>query len=273
MSWKRTRVRVVVGAVVAVAMLGVGAYAGAQSNSSNEPPPGAEAPRAGASSPTEHGYVPITPCRIVNTQTGPRMAANEVREFRAVQGTASQGGAASCGIPPSAAALEVAIAGVLPRGNGYLRVGRAGEPTPTATFLNYGPPVNLSNAGTVPMRPGTGANLRVQTFVQATHVIIDVLGYYVPDLMAVVDSTGSLVRGNNVDDVERVSTGNYRVYFDRDISGCGYGASIGNPIDGVPVAGQITATPTAEQDQGVYLQSRDSAGNLRDRPFHLTVTC
>lgn len=265
--------RAVVGAVVVVgAVAAVGAYAGAQAGESND---GAgPTPWAGAQSPTENVFVPITPCRIVNTQNpaGP-IAAGATRTYRMHGNTSAQGGAASCGIPTNARALEVTVHAVSPAGTGYLRVFPAAGAEPNATFLSYTQGENESNTGTTAVTPGGGDNFRVRAYQAATHVIVDVAGYYVSELFAVVDSAGNLVRGNGVTGVVIAGTGARRVRFDRNVSGCAFSGGLHDAAAGYGSLGSIQMAGDSTNPNGIYLETRGTSGALADLEFHIIVDC
>lgn len=83
----------------------------------------------------------------------------------------------------------------------------------------------------------------------------------------------NLVRGRNALSATRLAAGNYEVVFDRDIRGCAYVGSAGNPGGGNPTTGQIAVAQRAGNANAVYVDTRDSAGNSADRFFHLIVVC
>lgn len=82
-----------------------------------------------------------------------------------------------------------------------------------------------------------------------------------------------LVRGKNALSATRLAAGNYEVVFDRDIRGCAYVGSAGNPGGGNPTSGQIAVAQRNGNANAVYVDTRDSAGNSVDRFFHLIVVC
>ena len=119
-------------------------------------------------------FVPITPCRVADTRDsvgpfgGPALPAGSTREFDLSSGV--------CGIPDSAVAysLNVTAAPVGPLG--FLTIFPAGQSQPVVSTLNSDGRVK-SNAAIVP----AGSNGGVNVFVtDATHVILDVNGYFVP---------------------------------------------------------------------------------------------
>ncbi len=153
-------------------------------------------------------YTPLAPCRIVDTrvQTSPppgRLAGGATAFYKvAATNYLSQGGKnGSCGIPlldnstkNIARAVMVNIIAVSPVGDGFLRV-LAGDDTsnPQTSVLNYTAPVTIANGVIVPMCTGTSAqctagDIQVTAGVSATHVVIDVLGYFAaPQEMALND--------------------------------------------------------------------------------------
>lgn len=86
-------------------------------------------------------------------------------------------------------------------------------------------------------------------------------------------SSPVLVRGKNVVSATRLGTGAYEVVFDRDIRGCAYVATPGNPAGGNPTSGQIAVAQRNNNVNAVYVDTRDSDGVLADRFFHLVVVC
>jgi hypothetical protein len=131
-------------------------------------------------------YTPVTPCRIVDTRNaGGAFAGGNLRTYD-LDGTGSvsaisyaqQGGiAATCNIPHGvvyAAALNLTVTGsVVP---GYLTAWGLGT-QPNASVLNWSGGDTLANTTIVPITPGTGSDFSIYAS-SATHVIIDVVGYF-----------------------------------------------------------------------------------------------
>lgn len=90
-------------------------------------------------------------------------------------------------------------------------------------------------------------------------------------LFAVVSSDGTLSRGNAVS-ARKFGDGGYEVIFNRDVTPCAFIATIGQPGAGSS-SGQISVASRAGNANGVFVQTRDSAGIAADRPFHLVVVC
>jgi hypothetical protein len=126
-------------------------------------------------------FVPVTPCRIADTRNaagpfgGPAVGPGETRSFAVPQ--------SACGIPSAAAAYALNVT-VVPQGTlNFLTAWPAGQAQPLVSLLNAPDGRVKANATILPA--GTGGAISVYTNAKAaTHVIIDVSGYFVP-------STGS----------------------------------------------------------------------------------
>jgi hypothetical protein len=89
----------------------------------------------------------------------------------------------------------------------------------------------------------------------------------------VINTDGSLVRGTGVDSTTRTAAGAYHVIFDQDVSDCGYIATLGRIGAQVAQAGEIGTGGLPDTPRGVWVRTRDSAGNLSDLSFHIAITC
>jgi beta-propeller repeat-containing protein len=114
-------------------------------------------------------FVPVTPCRIVDTRTGPAIIGGTSRDFVIPNG--------ACGIPPTAAAYSFNVAVVPHATLGYLTLWPSGESQPLVATLNSLDGRVKSNAAIVP----AGSSGAVSVFAtDTTDVILDINGYYVP---------------------------------------------------------------------------------------------
>ena len=149
---------------------------------------GPESPKSDAllaSGPRRSVYVPITPCRVVDTRAGGGgvFGSNQQRSYQ-VGGSgaafAAQGGAAGgCGVPDAAAAVEASVTAVSPGAGGFFRAWPTGAAAPTATFLNYTKGQGTTNTGALSLAP-TGTNdLTVKNFAGSAHYVIDLQGYFI----------------------------------------------------------------------------------------------
>ena len=93
-------------------------------------------------------------------------------------------------------------------------------------------------------------------------------------LQAVVAETGTSSRNRGATSTTKTATGVYQVVFNADVKSCAYFATLGDPGDGAPPAGEIAVSSLAGNANGVLVVTRDSAGAATvDRPFHLIVSC
>ena len=122
---------------------------------------------------------PVTPCRVVDTRNangtfgGPIMSPGSTRVF-AIPSSA-------CNIPATAQAYSLNITVVPPGPLGYLTAWPTGQTQPYVSTLNSSNGAIVANAAIVPA--GTGGAISI--FVSdATHVIIDINGYFAPPARA-----------------------------------------------------------------------------------------
>jgi alpha-tubulin suppressor-like RCC1 family protein len=119
-------------------------------------------------------YVPLVPCRAVDTRTaGGPLGVSGARSFNVA------GAASACAVPDAATAVEVSVTAVDPSADGFARLHAAGTPEPTATFLNYSARRGTTNTGTIPVRPVSFTDLTVTNHGGPTDLIVDVQGYFV----------------------------------------------------------------------------------------------
>jgi len=132
-------------------------------------------------------FVPITPCRIVDTRSpsgGGPFAPNEAAAYRAFDSVApfygDQGGSTGpCDISTNSVAIEVTVTAVNPSANGYFRAWPSGSAMPNATFLNFTKGQSISNTGTIAVG-ASGPDLQVKNFGATVDYVLDVQGYYEP---------------------------------------------------------------------------------------------
>ena len=118
--------------------------------------------------------VPVTPCRVADTRNatgpfgGPIMSAGSTRTFNVPQ--------SACNIPANALAYSLNVTVVPPAPLTYLSIWPAGQAQPVVSTLNSFNGSIVANAAIVP----AGTNGGIDVFVSdATHVIIDINGYFV----------------------------------------------------------------------------------------------
>ena len=139
-------------------------------------------------------FVPITPCRIIDTRlAGGQIAANTVRHFdvTAVSDYAFQGGDASncngAGAAGSFAAAAINFTVVTPATAGYITAFPFLGTQPVAATVNYAAGAIVGNYAVVKLDQGASANeLSVYSFAQ-THLVADLVGYYINPQLGVLD--------------------------------------------------------------------------------------
>ena len=127
-----------------------------------------------AGSLTSVQFVPVTPCRVVDTRLangafgGPELPAGSTRNFVIPSG--------ACNIPAGATAYSLNVTVVPAAGLGFLSIWPSGETQPNVSTLNSDSRTK-ANAAIVP----AGSNGAVSVYVSdTTHVILDINGYFTP---------------------------------------------------------------------------------------------
>lgn len=135
-------------------------------------------------------FVPVSPCRIIDTRiTGGKIMAGQTRPFRVAgtTGFSAQGGQASgCGVPigassPMAAAVMLNIVAVDVDGKGNLQAWEFGQPEPVATSINFQKiDMNIANGLIVPIAGISSQthDLNVKANFNNAHLVVDVTGYF-----------------------------------------------------------------------------------------------
>ena len=130
-----------------------------------------------SSNPTDPGtpddgsvYVPLVPCRILDTRNEGGELGNGAT--RTVQVT----GRPTCVVPPKATAVEASVSAVTPSANGYTRLWPTGA-TPAATFVNYSKSEGTTNTGAISI--STSGSMDMRNAGGPSHYVIDLQGYYI----------------------------------------------------------------------------------------------
>ncbi len=220
-------------------------------------------------------FVPIAPCRIVDTLLAGGALGNGVTRTFYVGGTTNftaQGGKpGGCGIPTNATAIAAMVTAPTPPEHGYLRAYPANQAEPNATVLSYLKGLSGDTGATIPIQAETAHSLKVTNHVGPTQLIIDVSGYYHQQMEGMISPTGTLYSGSDrMVSATRTATGEYDVVFDSDISDCSpmidtylgfvYGSAVA--FDGTHVfvdTWRLDATTHVEVPENDY--------------FYITVNC
>ena len=273
MRKSRTTRLTVLFALLAI-VLGLVFTTGSSGASTSPPDPDAPHPddgkfaAAAITTTPEMSFVPVTPCRIVDTRVAVgRFGSGTTRSYY-VGGTfgfAPQGGlSGGCGIPVGAKAVSATITAVSPSARGYVRAWPAGGAEPTATALNYAA-ASIGTGTTVALRSGAGTDVTIKNYGGPTHIVIDVNGYYLPQLTAYISSDGTVLdQSGRLVSATRNSTGTYTLVWDRDISSCvGVGSS--------DITGHIVSVYTSGTSSYVYVDN--NAGEAADYWTNVVVHC
>jgi hypothetical protein len=174
----------------------------------------------------ENTYVPITPCRIVDTRNAVGFIGNGVTRTYYVGGTvgfAPQGGkSGGCGIPVGAAAVSATVTAVSPTIGGYLRAYPSNQAEPTATTLNYVAHVSAGTGSTLSLSTASAQALKVTNHAGRTGLVIDVSGYYLAPIEGMINGAGALLYAGSSRLVSAVhnGAGSFTVTIDTDVSFC-----------------------------------------------------
>ena len=130
---------------------------------------------------TASDFVPISPCRLLDTRStspvGPRTTPITAGESLTVQVTGSNG---SCVIPASATAIVINVTAVSPSAAGYITLFPADVALPNASNLNFtagqSPTPNL-----VTVSLSAGGAVKIFNAAGTVNVLGDIAGYYQPD--------------------------------------------------------------------------------------------
>ena len=201
------------------------------------------------------------------------MANNSTRSFL-VEGTASfasQGGPKTgCDIPNGATALAAVISAVNPTTQGYLKAYPYGTGQPASSVMDYSRTITTSSGVTVAMTANTLRGLTVYNFGGPTDVLIDITGYYQPQIEADIFGSGAFFGHSSrvLSVTHTAGTGLYTVAVDRLVEvAC---SAVATPVDAGNFANAVTETDL------IAVQVWHLAGGTvvnGDDEFNLVVTC
>ena len=122
-------------------------------------------------------FVPLAPCRVVDTRDpegpsgGPSLQAGATRDFPL---------ASLCGVPEAALAVALNVTAVDATSDGEIRLGEGGLPVAEASTVHARP--GVARASNTIARLGARGRLAVQALIPSGSVdaVIDVSGYFSP---------------------------------------------------------------------------------------------
>ena len=151
-------------------------------------------------------YVPVTPCRILDTRlAGGQIAGNTSRGFdvTAVSSYSFQGGDNSncngVGAAGSFAAAVINFTVVTPAAAGYITAYPFGGTQPLAATLNYVAGDVRGNETVVRLDQGASANEMTIYAFAATHLVGDIVGYFINSNQPVYECVSTAQTIVNVD--------------------------------------------------------------------------
>jgi hypothetical protein len=267
---------VVVGSTAVLGSAGPGPSGAGPALQADQPEPDRPAgpikPEAVTGITPELEFVPVAPCRLVDTRLGGgRLAAGTDRGFdaRGTGSLAAQGGSATgCGLPLNAATISVNVAAVKPAAGGFLRGWAQGTTEPGTAFMNVAKSVTLNGLTIQGLGdPHETLDFRIRNGAGAMHLVVDVTGYYIAPMAATLLAGGTLHHGSRVVSTAKLGPGAYEVLFDRDVDTCYYHA------DSLDIERTIVVAPRIATPNGVYVEFENIAGDLVDTNFYLSVNC
>jgi hypothetical protein len=213
-------------------------------------------------------FTPIRPCRIADTRLGGGIIVNGATRTLQVTGSTGftgQGGTSTgCGIPSTADAVALSLTAVGETSSGHVTVYPSGTPRPLATALSFSKAVTIT--GNTDATIGSAG--QISAFVGAsggTHLVVDVDGYYSPQIHAVLSAGGGILSGTPlVLSNTHLGTGSYRVQIGRDLTGC-------TPI--ASINGSAFIASSYISGGFVYANTYTTSGTPLDLYWTLSVFC
>jgi hypothetical protein len=137
-------------------------------------------------------------------------------------GFAAQGGkSGGCAIPVGATAITATFSAVTPAGAGYLRAWANGSSEPNSTILTYPKATSVTTGTTVAIKTTSALALAVKNYHGPVNLIVDVTGFYRPQIQGFVGPPGNVHSGSTrILSVTQSGTGVYEVLTDTDVMNC-----------------------------------------------------
>lgn len=241
-------------------------------------------------------FVPITPCRVMDTRGAPNTVGprNTPIGANSTYSPTVVGANGNCVIPADALGLGMNVTIVNPTQTSFLTVFPNGAPRPLSSNLNWtGGHAPIANSVTV--RIGTAGKISFFNNKGKVNVVADIVGYYVDHqhdditgsmivdfslanedigvLFAQVNADGSTATSSGGVTSTRIGPGTYEVDFGRDIHLCAFVSTQGEAGVG-GAGGAITGvTDRSLNAEAVFATTRTDANALADRAFQLIVVC
>lgn len=228
-------------------------------------------------SPEQTVFVPVTPCRVVDTRHGGGAIVDSATRNFYVAGTANfpaQGGhSGGCGVPVGATAVAVNVTATQTQASGYLIGWAAGTARPVANFISTTRSGTISANPVLPLAATSSQQLSIYAR-GATQVVVDVSGYYVTQIHALIFASGTasqLYSGSpNVLSIANVGPGVADLTLDRDVTFC-------TPVAAADAQGHYALSFTFQGTNRIRVQTwtLNSSGTAipTNGYVYVTVTC
>ncbi|SDO47479.1 hypothetical protein SAMN04515671_1054 [Nakamurella panacisegetis] len=222
-------------------------------------------------------FYPVTPCRIIDTRSGGGFLNDNVPRSFYVTGTLGflpQGGTGGgCGIPAGATGITTNVTATNATMNGYLTGYPTGATPPHTNFISTHPNLTLTANPTFALAAGNNKPLTITNHLGKTQLIVDVTGYYIPQIEGLVTETSTPYNSTSrILSSVRNSTGSFTVTVDSDVTYC---TPIVTPYFGTGIYGSAYAFNTNKVQ--VYLWTLSNTGQPVPSDgtgyFYLTVVC
>ena len=175
----------------------------------------------------ENVFVPITPCRIADTRiAGGALGNGSTRAFyvRGTTGFNTQGGhTGGCGVPSSASGVTANVTiPAVGSGGGYMVGWPYGGTAPHTNFVTYPTGQTITVNPTFALAaPGAEPSLAIKNFGHTAHVVMDITGYYAPQMQGTISPSGTLYSGTaRMVSASHLGTGLFSVTWDSDVTYC-----------------------------------------------------
>lgn len=220
----------------------------------------------------------VAPCRVADTRVIGGALGNGTARSYVVGGTtgfAPQGGTpGGCGIPSGATAVAAVVTAVTSSGGGYFKAWPAGSAPPNSSILNYTGHAATGTGVTLALRSGGGQGVSISNNGGPAHVVIDVQGYYIPQIQALIGGGGVISAGTpRVLSVSHPGTGFYSITLDRPARECSPSAATYNLYRYASVGLSSASTPNVISVSIWNLDPTTHKATQEDYSFFLTVTC
>jgi len=230
--------------------------------------------------PTASNYVPMTPCRVVDTRgsfngpIGPIQAGTTMTFDFGYRSAEEQGGEDSCYVPDNATAVQATITATEAEGPGSLTAFPWNTPEHATTVLSYDDSGNATSGTVLGLN---SLNATIHALTSTVQVVIDIHGYYLPapppPLTAQVSTSGALVRSSggvtSSGYQSSVHPGYYQVFVDHPVDNCTFQVTPGVTTTGYTVAAYVPDS----NHQSVIVQLRDTISTNTQGYFSLTGVC